>query len=440
MLVALVTMKNKLINITAVIACFILAMNGGYTSANPSKYGSVAHVSSHSSLSSAKQFYREIIEQLPHLSNRIKPFIHKVDLKSKGEWYRLQLSPVDPRLSIEQLCQELQPIKIEFCNITTSMEVSGQIQGFSGDLVLTPTGDGTNMKVLKPIKFVDNNGRVWVVPQGNRTDGASIPRSLWSLVGSPFTGKYLKASVIHDYYVRTKFRSWMSTHNVFFEAMISNGVERKKALIMWAAVYRFGPRWSRNQSMCWDICACSDAFIEHLTVQPEFSNFEFQKLKSLLLKHPNSTISEISKKIDKSFEEQRGGDSYPRASITGFIHFDDCEDEPHKRNRVVNAKAPENWDAIGRISYRYIPDPVYQVVNVRKYDVLNVRSQPTSYANIVGRLSPNASGIKMIGACNETWCKVNQGRITGWVNGKFLGIDYELSKIYPADELDMSRR
>ena len=38
-----------------------------------------------------------------------------------------------------------------------------------------------------------------VVPVGFKTDGASIPRGFWWLIGSPFTGKYLRAALVHDY-------------------------------------------------------------------------------------------------------------------------------------------------------------------------------------------------------------------------------------------------
>lgn len=41
-------------------------------------------------------------------------------------------------------------------------------------------------------------GRVWTAPRGFTIDGASIPRALWTIVGSPFTGDYRRASIVHD--------------------------------------------------------------------------------------------------------------------------------------------------------------------------------------------------------------------------------------------------
>jgi len=39
---------------------------------------------------------------------------------------------------------------------------------------------------------------VFLAPKGMRTDGASIPRFFWRVVGSPFTGKYRRAAIFHD--------------------------------------------------------------------------------------------------------------------------------------------------------------------------------------------------------------------------------------------------
>ena len=38
------------------------------------------------------------------------------------------------------------------------------------------------------------------VPAGYSTDGASIPRLMWSLVGSPFDPRFVAAAVVHDWY------------------------------------------------------------------------------------------------------------------------------------------------------------------------------------------------------------------------------------------------
>ena len=40
--------------------------------------------------------------------------------------------------------------------------------------------------------------KLWEAKAARTIDGASIPRVLWTIVGSPYTGCYRKASVVHD--------------------------------------------------------------------------------------------------------------------------------------------------------------------------------------------------------------------------------------------------
>jgi hypothetical protein len=113
---------------------------------------------------------------------------------------------------------------------------------FIGEIVATLLRDGRNLRLTEPFAYVDADGRRWEVPAGTETDGASIPRAFW-ITHPPFTGKYRAAAVIHDYYCRVQSRTWQQTHNVFYEAMLTGGVDNRTAKVMWGAVYRFGPRW-----------------------------------------------------------------------------------------------------------------------------------------------------------------------------------------------------
>ncbi len=117
---------------------------------------------------------------------------------------------------------------------------------FIGDLVITPVGDGVHWDLLEDYGFEDKRTVRWMVPRETRVDGASIPKALWSLVGSPFTGKYVQASVIHDYFCDIRSRNWKEVHRVFYEAMLVSGVSEKRAKVMYAAVYFAGPRWSET--------------------------------------------------------------------------------------------------------------------------------------------------------------------------------------------------
>src|SRR5881227_4323515 len=54
------------------------------------------------------------------------------------------------------------------------------------------------MKLLGTFWYLDRDGKQWLTPADYTVDGASIPRALWSLVGSPYTGCYRRASIVHD--------------------------------------------------------------------------------------------------------------------------------------------------------------------------------------------------------------------------------------------------
>ena len=103
--------------------------------------------------------------------------------------------------------------------------------------------DGRKMRLLEPFRYDQDGGVEWDAPRGSTIDGASIPKPLWSIVGGPYEGKYRRASVVHDVACDAKTRPWRQTHRAFYDAMRDDGTGRVRALLMYAAVYHFGPRW-----------------------------------------------------------------------------------------------------------------------------------------------------------------------------------------------------
>ncbi len=99
------------------------------------------------------------------------------------------------------------------------------------------------LELIEDFVFVDMEDRRWSVPKGTKIDGASIPRLLWSLIGSPLTGEYREASVIHDYYCQEKNIPSSVVHLMFYHAMRASGVAKKQALVMYIAVVIAGPTW-----------------------------------------------------------------------------------------------------------------------------------------------------------------------------------------------------
>ena len=106
---------------------------------------------------------------------------------------------------------------------------------FKGDLVLkkyTPY----SYKLVKPISYTTNKGKEWIVPIGFLTDGASIPKIAWSIVGSPLTGRYTKAAVVHDQFYALVNVKRSYADKIFLEAMKELKVGWLKRKTMYWAV------------------------------------------------------------------------------------------------------------------------------------------------------------------------------------------------------------
>lgn len=114
---------------------------------------------------------------------------------------------------------------------------------YTGKLVISPKQDGRLMQLQQPFSYIDAKGTDWAVPSGAIVDGASIPRIFWSIIGGPWEGAYVQASVVHDWFCAVRTMPWQQTHQMFYEAMLTSGVSSAKAKIMFLAVRYAGPSW-----------------------------------------------------------------------------------------------------------------------------------------------------------------------------------------------------
>ncbi|MCB1520791.1 MAG: SH3 domain-containing protein [Hyphomicrobiaceae bacterium] len=64
--------------------------------------------------------------------------------------------------------------------------------------------------------------------------------------------------------------------------------------------------------------------------------------------------------------------------------------------------------------------PTYMVVRVAAGDVLNVRSGPSEYHAPVGLVRPDSRSVRIVGRCRDSWCPIQHGTVTGWVNSYYL--------------------
>ena len=113
---------------------------------------------------------------------------------------------------------------------------------FNSNVIVEWTGSRT-MTLVNDVSFIDSEFVEWRAEAGTVIDGASIPRVLWTAVGSPFVGKYRRASVIHDAYYKTQDVPRADVDRMFYEAMLADGVGSIRARVMYRAVRMFGARW-----------------------------------------------------------------------------------------------------------------------------------------------------------------------------------------------------
>jgi len=103
-------------------------------------------------------------------------------------------------------------------------------------------------KTLSALSYRTKAGIIINVPKGFVTDGASIPRACWSIIGSPFTGKYKRAAMVHDWLYHELTTTRIYADRIFLEIMQERKVSLWKRLSMYRAVRTFGwIPWNRQK-------------------------------------------------------------------------------------------------------------------------------------------------------------------------------------------------
>ncbi|WP_426994083.1 DUF1353 domain-containing protein [Methylomonas sp. CM2] len=160
------------------------------------------------------------------------------------------------------------------------------------------------MKLLEDFVYVDPSGKQWIAPKGYETDGASIPKVFWSIVGGPFDGQYREAAVIHDQYCDIKTEPWKDVHRIFYYANRASGISETKAKILYAAVRVGGPKWGSDHSNCYschDIDPHYKQDRQHRVVNiPEITSADANKIVDWVTEK-NPTIEDIDKFIEITY-------------------------------------------------------------------------------------------------------------------------------------------
>ena len=83
------------------------------------------------------------------------------------------------------------------------------------------------------LRYRSSDPETFTVPEGFKTDLASIPRfALWLI---PVNGRHRKAAILHDYLYRIGFKGYKADA-IFREAALSDNVPRWQVFVMYKAL------------------------------------------------------------------------------------------------------------------------------------------------------------------------------------------------------------
>ena len=116
----------------------------------------------------------------------------------------------------------------------------GQFSGEPETVWLTEDGAQDRlMRLVRPFSFFDGAGNTWRAPAGAVVNGASIPRALWTVVGSPYTGDYRRASILHDVACEAAGHDWnrrRAADRMFFRACRAGGCSILQSIVLYIGV------------------------------------------------------------------------------------------------------------------------------------------------------------------------------------------------------------
>lgn len=94
---------------------------------------------------------------------------------------------------------------------------------------------------------------LFVVPAGTRTDGASIPRALWSVCGHPLEAPRVYAAIVHDWIYGGGGPNCITRADadaIYRELLVAYGWGRVRAWIEWTAIRFFGGgHWTERKRL-----------------------------------------------------------------------------------------------------------------------------------------------------------------------------------------------
>lgn len=140
----------------------------------------------------------------------------------------------------------------------------GYFSGLPRTTWLTGPGGDRLMQLDGAFTFHDTRAnRVWTARDQMRFDGATIPRSLWTIAGSPFTGDYRCAAIVHDqacYDHPKEGAERRAADRMFMRACLAGGCSWMQAKLFYLAVRIGSLRTMFDKSV--DIMAVDEVWLD----------------------------------------------------------------------------------------------------------------------------------------------------------------------------------
>ena len=165
------------------------------------------------------------------------------------------------------------------------------------------SGKDRDMSLLEEFWYEDPDGRKWTAPKGSVVNGASIPRPLWSTVGSPYTDDYRRASIVHDVACMDPTIDRKEADVMFYYACLAGGCGYAQAKMLYAGV-RLGA-WASAKFAA--DCFASERVLFRVGAEAnrdeQSVQTKFQEIAPELLELPDeASIAELDAVIEKHVE------------------------------------------------------------------------------------------------------------------------------------------
>ena len=152
--------------------------------------------------------------------------------------------------------------------ISVSVAETDEMVGgtFEGSAVVKPlAGDPfvTRFQLTEELLFRQAGGEVWVTPSNAVLDGRSMPTLFVQLIGNPLESEFRKSAISYDYAVKSKYHPWRDTQRMFYDGVMTEGVARGEAKVMYLLLSASGSRWAlHGPNSCFTRCHTGNKELE----------------------------------------------------------------------------------------------------------------------------------------------------------------------------------